>query len=147
MKQFSESEYRRLVARNPRSGAQYKGRCRAECARAGEPAPSWATAPAPFAVARHSNAAPATATERDFTAKSPTIVDEHAVLRAPGRVLALSSDGAVHLLEWHNGSKVEARFPTVAAAVAAVQSGAIAWRLVRRAKPVQQTNSMRLNAS
>jgi len=146
MKQFSESEYRRLVARNPRSGAQYKGRCRAECARANEPVPSWASTPAPSAVARFPDAAPATPAERDFTVKSAAIFDEHAALRAPGRVLIFSADG-VRFVEWHNGSKVEASFPTVAAAFAAVQSSAVAWRLVRRAKPAQQSNSMRLNAS
>jgi len=126
---YTQETYERLCKSNPAQSKRYAGLARADARKAGRPAPAWAFADVPARTA----APNATQFERDFTAKCTTIVDEHAALRAPGRVLALSADGAVRFVEWHEGLRVEATFASMAEARAAVADGSIAWR-ARRAQ-------------
>lgn len=114
---FSEATYKELQARDPLHARQYAGRCLGAFARAKREAPAWAVAAAP------AKAEPALPLE-------PLVVPPELTAWRAGsstRCFSVSIEGRVQLVDWQSGH-VEARFATVAEALAAIAADAIRWR-------------------
>jgi len=137
---LTEEQYRELLNHNPKSARARLGHFRAACAREGIELPSWAAPPSSPSGASASAAAgpPATPAEIKLTQAAlagQAFSIELSRWRAAGdRVLALRVDGSVTLIDLRVFERYEATFATVAEAIAALSSGVIHWRAVKRRK-------------
>ncbi len=124
MTAYAEATYLALHDRDPRAALQYAGRARRTFARLGMVLPGWAAATAAPAPLPPPAPLPAQA-----PAAPLVIPPELAAWRAESstRVVGVSLDGRVKLADWQGGP-VEARFGSVADALAAIASNAIRWR-------------------
>lgn len=132
---YTEATYDELRLRDPLQARQYAGRCRGAFARAKREAPAWAVAAAP------AKAEPALPLE-------PLVVPPELTAwrsRSSNRGFSVSIEGRVQLVDWQSGP-VEARFATVAEALAAIAADAIRWRVTPRKAPERHSPSARNDA-